>query len=96
MDCTNIGTFIHDNSHYIYKVSIKRFIYTPYECEKKFTDESVYWDTFTARITNAIEVPGDILLEFNRLNEVNEPMEVYDYFKLSDVHITRYEEDLDS
>ena len=92
MDCTNIGTYIHDNSEYIYRVSIKRFIFTPHEMNKQYSDESIYWDTFDARITDAIEIPGDILLEFHRVDEYREPMKVYDYFKLSEVHISRYEE----
>lgn len=92
MDCTNIGTFVLDNSDYIYKVSVKRFIFTPHEQEKKYSDESIYWDTFDAKITNVIEIPNDILIEFNRVDEYYEPMGVYDYYKLSDVQLTRFED----
>lgn len=95
MDCTNIGTYIHDFSEYIYRVSIKRFIYTPHEQQNKYSDESIYWDTFDAYISDAIEIPGDILLEFHRVDEWDNPMGVYDYYRLSEVHITRYEREED-
>ena len=89
MDCTNIGTFISDNKDYVYSISIKRFIYTPNEWDKKWSDESIYWDSFSGKILQAIEIPNDILLEILRVDDYSNSLNVIEYLKLSDISLSR-------
>lgn len=65
LDITNIGTYIRDNSDTIYRLWKYKKMFTPYELDGKFKDESVFEDDICTlvRIVNAIEIPNDVLLK---------------------------------
>jgi hypothetical protein len=76
-------------------------VYTPYEQEKKYSDESEFENggCYTiAQIVNIMEVPNDILIEFEILSDTNgflpfEKIGVRQYYKLSDIKLLRFESD---
>lgn len=69
LDITNIGTFIQDNQGEIFSICRYKKVYTPYEIENKFIDESIYEETYTGIIRKAIEIPNDVLLEIEQVFE---------------------------
>lgn len=64
---TDLETWLYDfNDEKIFKIYRKRNVFTPYEQEKKFSDESV-WECVSesAKIVEAIELPNkDTLFGF--------------------------------
>lgn len=101
LDITNIGTWFHGKEGSIFRFLIYKKMYTPYEKDKKFIDESEYENGGYYRfgiITNVIEIPSDILLEIEEMTESDddETFESLDkkvYFKLSDIRLEYWEED---
>lgn len=97
LDITNIGTWIMDDKETVYRVYTKKWTYTPFEQDKKYSDESEYYDDgypIICRITNAIEVPNDVLLELTELNgeeEGNNDIGRKVYRLLSEIHIVCYD-----
>ena len=69
----NITEFLEDNKDTIFRfLTYNKFnIWTPEQVEHKYCDESVYLDTHYqfAKITNAISVPGNIILELEIVDE---------------------------
>ena len=100
LDITNIGTWVHDLSDKIFRFLIYKKVYTPYEQNQKFSDESEYENGGYYKfgfITNAIEIPNDVLLEINEVTEVDEgSFEYLDkkiYVRLSEIRLEYYESD---
>lgn len=103
LDITNIGTWVHDMSgcNKIFRFLVYKKVYTPYEQENKFSDESEYenggyWKF--GLITNAIEIPNDVLLEIEEMTQYDEfkpfePLNRKVYFKLSDIRLEYWEDD---
>ena len=63
----NIAQFINDKQSDIFRYWIYRRIYTPFEQDKKYMDESIYEDDTCrcAYIRDCIKLPdGDVLLVF--------------------------------
>lgn len=108
LDCTNIGTFIFDHKEdTFFRFAVYRKVYTPYEQNEKFVDESIYEDSNynLCKITNVIETAGDVLLECSIYhpdyiehedNTVEEKL-VYagykEYHLLSDIQLLQFDED---
>lgn len=92
---TDIGTFLLDNSDYIYRMWVYKKVWTPYEMEKKYMDESVYEESQATmvKITNAFEVPGDVMLELQDMDFLEDGTERFMYHKLSEITLERYTED---
>jgi hypothetical protein len=104
---TDFETFMHDYADgRIFRYYRYKEIFTPYEQENKFSDESIYENGGYANfcyIRQAIELPdGDILLklehthdpEDNVLYEDDEEQPVmYVYEKLSNIKLEEYAED---
>lgn len=97
LDITNIGTWVQDNKETVYRLWVKKHIFTPYEQDKRFVDQSIYNDSYAefVRITNAIEIPNDVLLEVELLEgkDSHNSMGIKHYYKLSDIHFSNYEYD---
>lgn len=100
LDCTNIGTWVHDlQEGQIFRYCVYKKVFTPYEQDKKFSDEPIfedggYWNY--AYITNVIEIPNDILIEFDELYEEDGDFKsrcFKTYRKLSDIQLVKYEKD---
>jgi len=91
---TDFLTFMLDNSENVFRYWVKKTIFTPLEQEKKYIDQGEYVNTecYYAYITDAIELPdGDILLEL----QDSECEKSHSYYKLSEIHMNRWEYDSD-
>lgn len=108
LDCTNVGTFFLDRKDDTYfRFLVYKKIYTPYEIEQKFTDESMFEDdTYTiCKVTNVIETAGDVILECSIYyedyteqedNSILKEMKYSnrkEYHKLSDIQLCYFDED---
>lgn len=102
LDCTNIGTWLFDSQEgQIFRYCVYKKVYTPYEQDKKFSDETEfenggYWNY--AYITNVIEIPNDLLIEFEELYQDEEctpfkPIGHKSYRRLSDISLQKYDID---
>lgn len=58
----DLETWIKDNSDKFYSVKKYMKVYTPYEYDKKYSDETRYEWEKTCKIKEAIEIPNDVLL----------------------------------
>lgn len=58
----DLETWISDNSDKFYSVKKYMKVYTPYEYDKKYSDETRYEWEKTCKIKEAIEIPNDALL----------------------------------
>lgn len=102
---TDFETFVHDNSDTIFRYFKYKKVWTPYELDKKYSDESMYENggyAELAYIRQAIELPdGDILLKMEHTYEpddmYDEPDEdhntIYDYVKLSEISLEEFSKD---
>lgn len=100
---TDFTTWMLDNDGRLYRYWVYRRIWTPYEQEQKFTDESFFESEECEEgfLREAVELPdGDILLGFQPpfFNEG----EYLEYYRLSEIHLVysargqrEYEEDED-
>ena len=100
LEITNIGTWLHDEGDYIYRFLVYKKVWTPYELDKKFSDESEYEESGYynfAKIVNIIEIPNDILIEFEIFypndEEIYESSGRHEFHKLSDIKLIRYDSD---
>ena len=102
---TDLETFILDEGRdKIFRMYKYRKIYTPYEQDKKYSDESIFengsYPSFV-RIINAIELPdGDVLLKllddvpvYERTKDYEKSSCIYLYEKLSDIKLEEWEDD---
>ena len=94
MCCTDMETWLSDNSDRIYRFMVYKKLFTPYEQEQKFSDERQFEDTHYrfGFIEEAIELGhGEWLLGLREIIDG----EVYDinYFKLSDIQLSYFEQD---
>ena len=85
---TDLGTWLQDNRGQVFRILTYRKIWTPYEQDKKYSDESIYEEGdyyLFAYITNAIEVPEGTLLELSEVVQNEDGTWDYDhkkYYKL--------------
>ena len=93
---TDIGTWLEDNKRKIFRYNVYKKVWTPKEMESKYIDESIFEDggyTRTAYITNAIEIPNDVILELDEVTEdwdennvtFTKRLGTKNYYKLSDI-----------
>lgn len=94
----NFTDFLEDYKNKVFYYAKYKKVYTPYEQEKKYSDESIYEDCFiSVRLSNAWLINDDILLELEEMNDddYGVPVETsgrFIYVKLSDISLRRYEE----
>lgn len=90
----NMSNFLNEHKDYDCLVSIYKKMFTPYEMNKKFSDESVYMDSFKAKLIDFYELPlvGDYLLKFKRFEESFDDedggMIMYDFYRLSEINLS--------
>ena len=97
MCCTDMETWFSDNSDRIYRFVVYKKLFTPYEQEHKFMDESQFEDTHFrfGFIEEAIELGnGKWLLGFREVID-DEVCDYISYFKLSDIQLSYFEQDQD-
>lgn len=88
----DMHTFLLDNVGRVYRYWVYRRMFTPYEQQRAFSDESFFEDT-TARygiISEAVDLGGgDYLLGFSDPDSIDSaPDERYiEYHRLSDIRI---------
>lgn len=102
---TDFETFFLDNQNKIFRMYKYKKVWTPFELDKKYCDESVYENGGYAEfvyIRQAIELPdGDILLKLERTNDPEdkelyqdeddeEKITIYKYEKLSDIVLEEF------
>lgn len=96
---TDLETWLLDNDERIYRFLVYRRIYTPYEQEHSFSDESFYEDdTYNfGYIQEAIDLGnGDWLLGFRMIAADMVPAELLDtieYYRLSEIRLSYFEYD---
>lgn len=109
MISTDFDTWLLDfHDEKIFSVYRRKTIFTPYEQDKKFSDETV-WEQVTnaAKIVEAIILPNnDVMLGFRDVwyddvrdddgNQINMPIEensFIDYYPLSEIKLTDISEE---
>ena len=96
MVITDLETFMLDNAEdRIFRFLVHRKIFTPYEQEEKFPDESVYEDGGYfkfGRLEEAIDLGyGEWLLGFKMVDDCTwESFDTIEYYKLSDIRISYF------
>ena len=91
---SDIGTWINDNTGKVFRIAEYKKMFTPYEVENKFIDESIFYDCYTdVLIVDAYEIPNDVLLKLLMLSddENDEFDNIYLYKRLSDIRIMEYD-----
>lgn len=91
--------YLHKNLEFI--VGVYKRVFTPYEVDKKFSDESVFSDSFKAYLVDFYELDkmGDYLLKFKRecagscddydnLDMCENDTVIYEFYRLSEVSLT--------
>ena len=94
MCCTDMETWFSDNSDRIYRFVVYKKLFTPYEQEQKFSDESQFEDTHYrfGFIEEAIELGhGEWLLGLREI--IDGEVSAINYFKLSDIQLSYFEQD---
>ena len=87
-------TFMHDvGGDRIFQMLVYKKLYTPYEQEQKFMDETVYEDdTYTdIKIRETIPIDGDILLGVQCLfdeEDLDSKNQKIEYHKLGDIQLS--------
>lgn len=97
MCCTDMETWFCDNSDRIYRFVVYKKLFTPYEQDKKFSDESQFEDDYFrfGLIEETIELGhGEWLLGFREVID-GEVCSYISYFKLSDIQLSYFEKDQD-
>lgn len=88
---TDFETWVLDNPDRIYRYWVYKRMFTPYEQEEKFMDESQFVASTCSFgcIREAIELPdGDILLGFVDPEDYDTDRDLYiAYHKLSDINL---------
>ena len=87
-------TFMHDvGGDRIFQMLVYKKVYTPYEQEKKFRDESVYTDDSyqDIKIKEVVPLDGDILLGVQPLFDYDDldcDKPRIEYYKMSDIELS--------
>lgn len=92
---TDMETWLLDFDERIFRFVVYKKLFTPYEQDKKFMDESQFEDTHFrfAFIEEAVELGnGEWLLGFREIID-GEICSNIDYYKLSDIQLSYFEID---
>ena len=85
---TDFETFLLDNSEEVFSVKKKKFMFTPYEEDSKFSDEDVYEYLGAYKFLQGIELPdSDILIEMKTVEG-----HYIEYHRLSEIVFWRRED----
>lgn len=93
---TDFETWILDDGDRIYRYLVYKKMFTPYEQQQAFMDESVYQDDYykLCKIEEAIDLGnGDWLLGLRQIEEDGEIYDYVNYYKLSEISLARFDND---
>lgn len=99
----DMETFMHDvGCERIWRFWIYRRMFTPYEQQEAFTDESVFEDVFCTFgiIREVIDLHGDYLLGIEKVCK-DEGFKIsehpcLEYYKLSEIRLSYYPDDMNT
>lgn len=97
----SLEEWLDDNKNTIFRFLVYKKVFTPYEQDKKFSDESMYEDGGFykfGQITDIIKIPNDILLEMKILIDYDEfgpftDINQTQYYKLSEIRLLKNNDD---
>lgn len=102
MIISDFNTFINDYGNRLWRILVYKRMFTPYEMDKAYIDETVYEDEWhNVFIEEVIQLPdNDILLGVRTVfdRESIEHPEEYsklDYYKLSEIRLSYHPGDYD-
>ena len=94
---TDMETWLMDNDHRIFRYLVYRRMFTPYEQEKKFVDESEFQDNHYnfGFIEEAIDLgSGEWMVGFRPINDCSGVVcDRLEYFNLKEIRIEYFEKD---
>lgn len=91
---TDIETWLLDNEGRIFRYVIYRRMFTPYEQQHAFSDESLYEDYNYSfgYIEEAIELGNsEWLLGFRKVDDDGEPLDEIEYCRLSEIRLSCFD-----
>lgn len=97
MRCTDMETWWSNHNNRIYRFVVYKKLFTPYEQEHKFMDESQFEDDHYrfGFIEEAVELgDGEWLLGFREVIDGEVCESIY-YYRLSDIQLSCFERDQD-
>ena len=89
----NIKEFFHAHDGHIFRFWVYKKMFTPYEQDNKFLDESIYENEhcYYGRIVDVVTLPdNDILIAFQideNYLEGKKDINYVSYYKLSEIHL---------
>ena len=93
---TDMETWLMDYSDRIYRYVVYKKLFTPYEQQRAFQDESQFEDIHykLCKIEEAIELSnGDWLLGLRVIGDDGEVFSIVEYHKLSDIKLALFDRD---
>ena len=92
---TDFETWFFDYGDRLYRYLVYKRMFTPYEQQNAFEDESEYEDTHyeLCQIAEAIDLGGDWLLGLRTIGEDGKIYGMIHYYKLSEIRLAFFEND---
>lgn len=88
--------FILENKDTIFRINTYKKVYTPYELDKKYSDESEYENGgyyLYVKLIQAIEIPNDVFLKFQIIYSSDSENIDYIFRRLSDIKLYEFSSD---
>ncbi|MBR2302007.1 MAG: hypothetical protein IKA41_08685 [Bacteroidaceae bacterium] len=97
---TDLETWLLDEGDKLYRFLVYKRLFTPYEQNHAFMDESIYEDYHYSlcRIEQAIDLSdGEWLLGLRKVDELTgEDVDIIEYYRLSEIRLARFDKDNDA
>lgn len=94
MTITDLETWLIDNDERIFRYLVYKRMFTPYEQQRAFEDETIFEDDYytLAKITEAIDLGGgEWLLGFTSIDRDTLRINQYtEYYKLSEIKLSYF------
>lgn len=91
----NFEEFIHLNQNEIFRIAIYKRIFTPYEIENKFVDESIYEEYKCVKIQQLFKLDNDYLLGCQEVDiSMGEVFDTIEFYKLSEIRLSHNPKDI--
>lgn len=94
MIITDLETWLIDNDERIYRYFVYKRMFTPYEQQKAFEDETIFEDDYCtfAKITEAIDLGnGEWMLGLTGVDGDTLELNTYtEYYKLSEIRLSYF------
>ena len=94
---TDFQTWAQDNSETIFRFLVYRRMFTPYEIDNKFIDDTEFADTHYSfgKIEDVIELgPNEWLIGLRSVDEDDfSPYDNVTYYRLSEIRLEKFDKD---